>query len=54
MDLLIYSEAKSSRLSYIFNHIFNYVLGLDIEITDNVELFVQSQSPKINYSKCQT
>ena len=51
MDLLIYSQQKSSRLNYIFDHIFQRILGLHIEITCDVDLFNSCTSPKINYSK---
>ena len=51
MDLLIYSQQKSARLNYIFDHIFQRILGLNIEITCDVDLFNSCTSPKINYSK---
>ena len=51
MCLLIYSETKSVRLSYIFHHIFDHILGLDIEITHDSDFFKKSLYPKLNYSK---
>ena len=51
MDLLIYSQEKSARLEYIFDHIFQRILGLDITITCDIDLFNTSLLPKMNYSK---
>ena len=51
MDLLIFVEKKSSRIEYIFNHIFNRVLGLSISYTNDVYEFQRTAIPKIEYSK---
>lgn len=51
MDLLVFLERDSSRVQYIFQHIFHNVLGLDIEFTQDQDLFIKSLQPKINYSK---
>ena len=51
MTLLIYSESESARLHYIFDHIFDRILGLEIKITNDVEFFCKYEKPKINYSK---
>ena len=51
MDILIYLERDNARVKYIFEHIFQHVLGLDIFFTYDKHSFINSESPKINYSK---
>ena len=51
MDLLVYLKEKTSRSDYVFNHIFHHICGLNISYTDDVECFLESNLPKINYSK---
>ena len=51
MDLLILVEEKNSRIEYVFNHIFNQILGLEITLTTDLNLFDNSVSPKIEYSR---
>ncbi|MBF26036.1 MAG: hypothetical protein CMP49_05955 [Flavobacteriales bacterium] len=51
MDILIYLDQQNTRTTYIFNHIFNHILGLNIEFTSDSIFFTNSQLPKINYSK---
>lgn len=51
MDILIYLERDNARVKYIFEHIFQHILGLDIVFTYDKHYFVNSESPKINYSK---
>ena len=51
MDLLIYLEKTNSRVEYIFNHIFHHILGLNIQYTTDVNAFITSSIPKIQYSK---
>jgi hypothetical protein len=53
MDLLIYLEERNSRIDYIFNHIFQHVLGLKISLTTDLEFFNNSNLSKIEYSKKQ-
>ena len=51
MDILIYLESDNARVKYIFEHIFQHILGLDIVFTYDKHSFIKSESPKINYSK---
>ena len=49
--LLIYTEKKSPRFMYICEHIFVKMLGLNIEITTDLETFVKSDESKLSYAK---
>ncbi len=50
--LLIYTEKITSRLEYIFDFIFNEILGINFEITENKNSFIENKNhQKINYSK---
>tara|TARA_B100001250_G_scaffold328078_1_gene292481 strand:+ start:310 stop:1623 length:1314 start_codon:yes stop_codon:yes gene_type:complete len=51
MALLIYLERNNARIKYVFDHIFQHILGLDIVFTSDKTSFVNSKGPKINYSK---
>ena len=48
--LLVYTPKITSRLHYIFDFIFNDVMGTDFKITTDKEEFIKSDLPKINYS----
>ena len=53
MDLLILVEEKNSRIEYVFNHIFNHILGLEITLTTDLNLFNNSVGLQIEYSRKQ-
>ena len=48
--ILIYTPKITKRISYTFKLIFKELLGIDFSITNNIEEFKRSGSPKINYS----
>lgn len=48
--LLAYAPKITSRLHYIFDFIFNDILGTDYRITTDKDEFLRSDSPKLNYS----
>src|SRR5215510_3873939 len=48
--LLVYTPRITSRLHYIFDFVFNEVLGTEFRITTDRDEFAKSESPKINYS----
>ena len=50
MKLLIHSTKQSNRLRYTFDLIFKDVLGVDYEITDNKQTFINHDGAKLNYS----
>lgn len=50
MHLLIYSNFQTPRLAYISNFLFQELLGLKVELTNNLALFKQSTQARINYS----
>ena len=47
--LLIYTDSSSPRLLYTFDLIFRDILGIEYRLTQNVEGFKKSDSPKISY-----
>ncbi|MEM1328009.1 MAG: polysaccharide deacetylase family protein [Bacteroidota bacterium] len=49
--LLIYTTLRSKRLQYIADYLFETLLGLKIEWTDNVAYFRRSDAAKLNYSQ---
>ena len=48
--LLVYTPKITSRIRYIFKHIFFRMLELDFKITSSVEDFVAHNGPKFSYS----
>lgn len=50
MLVLVFVERKSNRLQYALTTLLNKSLGLDFEITTDVEYFKLSNKIKINYS----
>jgi hypothetical protein len=48
--MLIYVKSISSRLQYTFNLFLRDLVGVDFELTTNVEKFIFNTGPKINYS----
>jgi hypothetical protein len=51
--ILIYSSLITSRLRYIFEHIFADMLGLELSFSTNRDAFVAHQGAKLNYSSYQ-
>ena len=51
MDLLIFADAISPRIDYVFNHVFVDQLGLKYKITTQINAFNASDKPKLSYSK---
>ena len=50
MDLLVFLDQNSSRVQYVFEHVFKYFYGLDLLFTSDRNYFVKSKTPKISYS----
>jgi hypothetical protein len=48
--ILIYSPKITPRIRYIFDHIFDNILGVRPRYTSNIEEYSNSATPKINYS----
>ncbi len=48
--LLIYSPKITNRLQYIFEHLFEEMLGLNFSITTDKEIFIAFDGAKVNYS----
>jgi hypothetical protein len=51
MKLLIYITKVSNRSRYIFEFIFNDLLGLEISLTDNKDEFLTFEGPKFSYAE---
>ena len=50
--MLIYSPKISERLTYVLNHIFNTILGVDYKITTEEIEFIQSlEKVKLSFGK---
>lgn len=49
--LLIYVKEEASRISYIFKHICEQILGIEINFSTVLEEFISHQGPKISYGK---
>ncbi len=49
--ILIFTNKITSRLRYIFKHIFTSILGIDIDFTSNIEKFIAHKGPKMSYTK---
>lgn len=51
--LLIYTPKITNRLRYIFEHIFEEMLGINFSITTDKEIFIEFEGAKLNYSSRQ-
>jgi len=49
--LLIYTQKTTSRIDYVFKHIFSRILGVGIEFTNTIDSFIAHQGPKFSYGK---
>ncbi len=48
--ILIYTHHKTPRIIYAIDLVFNHVLNLTYELTDNEEYFEKHQNPKLAYT----
>ena len=48
--LLVYSPKITPRLKYIFDHIFDVVLGITLQYTSSKEEYINNTTAKLNYS----
>lgn len=53
LGLLIYTQKATPRVRYVFKHIFTRVLGLAIDFTAEIEVFVAYDGPKFSYTQKQ-
>jgi len=51
--LLIYTNKITNRLQYIFEHLFDKIMGLELTLTTNKDTFVAFEGAKLNYSNRQ-
>ncbi len=49
MKLLLYCESHCSRIEYISKTTFEDLIGYDLEITDELQRFIDTDSPRIQY-----
>lgn len=49
--LLIYVKKETSRISYIFKHICQRILGVEVAFTTSLEEFISFPAAKISYGK---
>lgn len=49
--LLIFTQKPTSRLTYVFKHIFTRILGVEIDFTSSIETFVAHSDEKMSYGK---
>ncbi len=51
--LLVYTHKISPRLNYIFKHICTRILGIKVDFTNKIEVFIAHDSLKMSYTKQQ-
>ncbi|MGV6829400.1 MAG: DUF7033 domain-containing protein [Flavobacteriales bacterium] len=49
--LLIYTPKITTRITYVFKHIFTRIIGIKIDFTSVIETFIAHQGPKLSYAK---
>lgn len=49
--ILIYTHKITPRVKYIFKHLFENILGMEINLTNDVQEFVAFSGAKISYSR---
>ncbi len=49
--LLIYVQKITPRVSYIFKHICRRILGIEVDLTSKIEVFIAHDGPKFSYGK---
>ena len=47
---LVYTHKITPRIRYIFKHIFENMLMINLDITNDVQIFVEYSGPKLSYS----
>lgn len=50
MNFLIYTDIISPRKAYVFQAVFEGILGVDFEFTTDESIFIGCKLPKLNYS----
>lgn len=48
--ILVYTHKITSRLNYVFRHIFNNILQKEVKFTTKIEEFIAYNGPKFSYS----
>lgn len=48
--VLVYTHKITSRLRYTFNHFFESVLGIPVDFTTKLEIFIAQSGPKMSYT----
>ena len=48
--LLVYTHTITPRLRYTFKHLFESVLGIQVDFTTKLEVFIAQNGPKISYA----
>ena len=48
--VLVYTHKITPRLTYIFKHIFENMLGVSVGFTKTIETFVAHSGPKFSYT----
>ncbi|MCF6308211.1 MAG: hypothetical protein L3J09_09665 [Flavobacteriaceae bacterium] len=51
MNLLIYSQKITPRITYVFKHICTRILGIEIGFTSQIEEFIAYSGAKLSYGK---
>lgn len=51
MNLLIYSQKITPRITYVFKHICTRILGIEIGFTSQIEEFIAYSDAKLSYGK---
>ena len=49
--LLVYTQKKTSRITYAFRHICTRILGIETQFTSTIEEFVAHNGAKLSYGK---
>ena len=47
--LLVYTQTITPRLRYTFKHFFESVLGIEVDFTTKLDVFIAQNGPKISY-----
>ena len=48
--LLVYTHKITPRLRYTFKHFFESVLGIQVDFTTRLEVFIAQNGPKMSYA----
>ena len=47
--LLVYTQTITPRLRYTFKHFFESVLGIEVDFTNKLDVFIAQNGPKLSY-----